>query len=88
MLTEEQTKKFEALQSCFQSSEVCLVECKEVRTGETCAVICLTWTGPSGGVCLKPIARLIDGDGTKEYQPPFAAEVLNDQSAPPAIGNG
>ena len=69
-LSDGDKANFETLRAAFEQSDVALLECKLVGTGECTAVICAVIREPDQCLAFVPIAQLFAGDPYTQLNPP------------------
>jgi hypothetical protein len=69
-IVQEHANNFATLKRAFAQGAVALMECQEVATGETVAVICAAVRTPDGGAEFTPFARFFNGNPYEMLRPP------------------
>lgn len=74
MIEDGHKHNFGMLVKAVKNGDVCLVECKDVKTGVPVITICVVHE-VDDEFQLAPIAKLFDGDPYEELIPPTAVEL-------------
>ena len=69
-IVQQHSQNFTTLKRAFAQGNVALMECQEVSTGETVAVICAAVKTPDGGAEFTPFARFFNGNPYEMLRPP------------------
>jgi len=75
-LNESVRNNFQTLSTAFDNDNVCLLECKDQKTGEFVPVICAVHMDGDEYV-LTPFAKMFTGNPYEEVDPP---EEMNDET--------
>lgn len=70
---------FETLRRAFAEGRICLVECRDKKSGESVAVICAV---NRDGIATEmvPFARMFNGNPYDELHDPFESKKLDEES--------
>ena len=73
-IVQQHKANFETLRRAFENDDVCLLDCQEVSTGESVAVIAAAMKGENGEVQLVPFAMFFNGNPYEMVRPPDPAQ--------------
>lgn len=61
---------FGTLLTAVRNGDACLVECKDVKTGEIVVAVCAIYQAENGDYNMVPLAKMFNGNPYEELIPP------------------